>query len=46
MLTRLMPRLTPYQMLSIVRSGLGKTKTPKKMIVVGAIKARLSPVLE
>ncbi len=36
MATYLKPRLTPYQMLSIVRSGLGKTKTPKKMIVVGA----------
>ncbi|RAL24051.1 flavin monoamine oxidase family protein [Thermoflavimicrobium daqui] len=29
-------RLTPSQMISIIRSGLKKTKTPKKIMIIGA----------
>jgi pyruvate/2-oxoglutarate dehydrogenase complex dihydrolipoamide dehydrogenase (E3) component len=32
----IMTSLSPDQMVSIIRSGLGKAETPKKVMIVGA----------
>jgi monoamine oxidase len=36
MLNYVFPKLSSYKMLSIIRSGLEKTKIPKKIIIIGA----------
>lgn len=36
MLNYVIPRLSSDQMISIIRNGLKKTKTPKKIIIIGA----------